>query len=655
MVIKSKYFFILISYSIFNFQQLNTCLAVETKVSEFDKNRIDSSFSILEVNLIVNIDSVVKVIKQQILECEAIGYQPGIAKGYYLIGKSNIMGAFNYPLAFEYLFKAQRIYESNNLINESAKCNMQLGLINYLQRNFGGAEIYFESAGKVFAQTGDLNRWRRTSYLYSLCASEKGEFENADRALKIARKFVSSTKDSTANREYNYGRGVYFARQNQNDSAIFYFLVAANRYSQKGDIFGAQLFDAEIAAAYYKKGDYKSARKYAMEVVKLNHLNNIMRGIGLISAHHVLYKLDLLDKNYKAAASHLNDYILLKDSLTNENQTFELASIKSQYEITKAEQDNKLIMAKQKALQFSATQKQRFLKNLFIVGCFSLAIIILILVFNNILKKRKNKELAGSLEKLKATQDQLIRQEKLASMGKLSAGIAHEIRNPLNFITNFSELSLELIGELRDSKDENERGGLILDIQESTVKILEHGRRADKIVKNMLDHSRSAKLEKEFTNINALCESNLSMAITGMRTQSEDFSCKVKRLFESDLPEIKIIEADMGRVLLNIYNNAFHAMDEKKKKLGASYSPLLTLTTIKSENTILIKIHDNGGGIPENIKGRIFEPFFTTKSTGNGTGLGLSICNEIVKFHHGDLLVDSVEGEYSDFTISIPI
>lgn len=652
---KRKHFFILIFFCNLNFQQANTCLAVETKVSEFDKNRIDSCFSILEENLFINIDSIVKVIKKQIANSEAMGYQAGIAKGYYLIGKSNIVGAFNYPLAFEYLFKAQRIYEKNNLMNESAKCNMQLGLINFLQRNFGGAETYFDIAGKVFAQTGDSNRWRRTSYLYSLCASERGEFQNADKALEIARKLISSAKDSTANREYNYGRGVYFARQNKNDLAISYFTVAATKYSQKGDIIGAQLFDAEIAAALYKKGDYKSARKYAMEVLKLNYLNNIMRGIGLISAQHILYKLDLHDKNYKAAASHLDEYILLKDSLMNANQTFELASIKSQYEITKAEQENKLIMAKQKALQLSATQKQRFLKNLFIVGCFSLAIMILILIFANNLKKRKNKELAKSLEKLKTTQDQLIRQEKLASMGKLSAGIAHEIRNPLNFITNFSELSLELIGELRDSKDDKEKVSLILDIQESTVKILEHGRRADKIVKNMLDHSRSAKLEKEFTNINSLCENNLSMAITGMRTQSEDFSCKVKRLFENDLPAIKIIEADMGRVLLNIYNNAFHAMDEKKKKLGADYSPLLTLTTIKFENSILIKIHDNGGGIPDNIKDRIFEPFFTTKSTGNGTGLGLSICNEIVKVHHGDLMVASVEGENTEFVIALPI
>jgi signal transduction histidine kinase len=618
------------------------------------KSELDSAFNKLEPTLITNPDSIKKIIKVKIEECLELKYEIGVAKGYYLLGKSNILGAFNYPLAFDYLYKSQRIFERNNLPNESAKCNMQLGLINYLQRNFKEAQDCFSSASKTFYLTGDVMRYRRTSYLYSLSASENGEFANADRGLAIAKKFINVGSDNSAYREYYYGRGVFFARQNMNDSAIANFLTVINKYSQEGDIVGSQLFNGELAQAYFNKGDKKNARFYAERVLDISSKNNIVKGLGVLQSQNLLYKLDMAEKNYKGAAEHLNEYIVLKDSMVNERKSFELASIKSKYEIAKAEQENKLEMAKQTATQEAQIQDQRFLKNFFIVGCVFFVIMILFLVYTNNLKKNKNAELAESLHKLKETQEQLIRQEKLASMGKLSAGIAHEIRNPLNFINNFSELSSELLVEYANAKTPKEKEEIFADIQESMQKINEHGKRADSIVKNMLDHSRSYTPEKETVQMNVVCENNLSMAINGMRVMEPDFNCKVKREYAPDLPPIKIVEADLGRVLLNIFNNAFYAMNEKKKQIGRDYSPLLTISISVIDSNMILKIIDNGTGMPKSVRERIFEPFFTTKAAGQGTGLGLSICNEIVKMHKGELLVDSVEGESTTFSISLP-
>lgn len=630
-------------------------LLAASPIDEVNRRKtIDSVFADLEVNLIVNTDSIRQLVKNNIEECVKLDYEVGIAKGYYILGKSNIVGAYNYPLAYDFIYKAQRIYEKNKLSNESAKCNIQLGLINYLQRNFGDAEECFSSALNTFAVSGDTIRWRRTSYLYSLCASERGEFANAARALSVAKKFINVGTGTSAYREYYYGRGVFFARQNQNDSAIANLLIASERFSEKNDAIGIQLFYGEIAHAYFNKGDDRNARIAAEKVITASYLNNIGRGIGVIQAHHLLYELDSKEKKYKDAAEHLSKYVVLRDSMVNERKTFELATIKSKYEISKAEQENKLEMAKQTAIQDAQVQKQRLLKNLFIVGCFLFVILILFLIYANNIKKKKNAELATSLELLKTTQEQLIRQEKLASMGKLSAGIAHEIRNPINFIINFSELSEELLSELSEVDPTKDQEALIKGLHDAMQKIKLHGKRADGIVKNMLDHSRSLTPLKELCNINTLCENYLSMAMNAVQVHAPDFTCKIDRMYDSNLPEINIVAADIGRVLLNIFNNAFHAVDEKASLLKTAYTPTLLVSTSKKNDNIILLIQDNGVGIPDKIKDQIFEPFFTTKPAGQGTGLGLSISNEIVKVHNGEMAVESKPGEFTRFVISIP-
>ncbi len=271
--------------------------------------------------------------------------------------------------------------------------------------------------------------------------------------------------------------------------------------------------------------------------------------------------------------------------------------------------------------------------------------------------QEKNVELTRTMDNLKSTQNQLIQSEKMASLGQLTAGIAHEIQNPLNFVNNFSELSVELIDELDSANDEDEKHEIVGDLKQNLGKIVFHGKRADSIVKGMLQHSRAATAEKQSTDINKLVEEFFNLAYHGMRAKDPAFNCTMQKDLDNSLPHINIIPQDISRVILNIFNNSFYAVDEKKKGGGdVNYQPLVSITTKKTGDKALIIIRDNGKGIPDEIRDKIFNPFFTTKPTGSGTGLGLSISYDIiVKGHGGDLQVDSKAGEFTEFTISLPL
>ncbi len=268
--------------------------------------------------------------------------------------------------------------------------------------------------------------------------------------------------------------------------------------------------------------------------------------------------------------------------------------------------------------------------------------------------EEKTIEIENALVNLKATQKQLIQQEKLASLGQLTAGIAHEIKNPLNFVNNFSSLSVELAEEIKESKSEEERNELLSDLVINLEKINHHGKRADSIVRSMLEHSRSGSEEKHQTNINRLGEEYLNLAFHGMRSTLRDFNCKLETSFAADLPLISVIPQDISRVLLNLFNNAFYALYEKQKQ-QSDFQPVLSVATELKNNLIVIHIKDNGSGIPDGIKEKIFEPFFTTKPTGKGTGLGLSLSYDIVKAHGGNIILESKEGIGTEFIISLSV
>ncbi len=275
-----------------------------------------------------------------------------------------------------------------------------------------------------------------------------------------------------------------------------------------------------------------------------------------------------------------------------------------------------------------------------------------------VLINEEKKALELTLANLKTTQHQLIQSEKMASLGELTAGIAHEIQNPLNFVNNFSEVNKELLAEMNE---EIEKGNyeqvkaIATDVSGNQEKINFHGKRADSIVKSMLQHSRTSSGKRELTDICALCEEYLRLAYHGLRAKDKSFNAKFETDFDDNIEKIEIMPQDIGRVILNLINNAFYAVTEKKNQTGEDYEPIVTISTKRMGDKIEIRVKDNGNGIPDSIKEKIFQPFFTTKPTGQGTGLGLSLSYDIIKAHGGAIRADSKKEEGTEFIIELPI
>jgi signal transduction histidine kinase len=268
------------------------------------------------------------------------------------------------------------------------------------------------------------------------------------------------------------------------------------------------------------------------------------------------------------------------------------------------------------------------------------------------------KEIEKAYQVLKTTQSQLIQSEKMASLGELTAGIAHEIQNPLNFVNNFSEVSTELIDEMNGEIEKgnmSEVQNISGHIKQNLEKIMHHGKRADAIVKGMLQHSQMSSGQKEPTDINALTEEYFRLAYHGLRAKDKSFNSGMKTDFDKNIGRINIVPQDIGRVIINLITNAFYAVSEKQKIVGSDYTPIVTVSTKKSGNVVLVSVKDNGNGIPQKVLDKIFQPFFTTKPTGQGTGLGLSLSYDIIKAHGGELKVNTKEGEGAEFCIQLPV
>jgi len=275
---------------------------------------------------------------------------------------------------------------------------------------------------------------------------------------------------------------------------------------------------------------------------------------------------------------------------------------------------------------------------------------------------RRTIQLRRSLEELKSTQAQLIQSEKMASLGALTAGIGHEIQNPLNFVNNFSEVNVELLNELEEGPlknlpeaDKIQAIEIVTDLAKNMEKINHHGKRADAIVKGMLQHSRNSTSTKELTDINALANEYLRLCYYGLKAKDNKFEAITHTQFDENIKKINVIPQNIGQVLFNLFTNSFYSVIEKKKQQGEGYKPTVSLHTKKDGDKICIVVRDNGMGIPQKVLNKIFQPFFTTKPTGQGTGLGLSLSYDIIKAHGGELKVETMEGEFAEFIIELPV
>ncbi|GAB3499819.1 hypothetical protein GCM10027341_23910 [Spirosoma knui] len=416
----------------------------------------------------------------------------------------------------------------------------------------------------------------------------------------------------------------------------------AETYTMLGSLYRKQN-QLPIAKDYLEKG--------LRESLKYGRVDNL----ELTYSH--LAKLDSMQGDYKQAYQHYKLYTLYRDSLSNTAKTKELLQVKAQYE-----------SEKQNLLEQRAKNRQLYL----IASLIFLVLVFVLIAFiqwrNNQQKQRTNallaqqkQEIEQTLNDLKKTQTQLIHKEKMASLGELTAGIAHEIQNPLNFVNNFSELSAELVEELEEEQqkpqpDSSLEVELLTDLKDNLTKILHHGNRASNIVKGMLDHARSASSEVRPVHLNELVEEYLRLAYHGWRAKNNSFNCELVTTFDPAVGEVALMSQEIGRVLLNLFNNAFYAVRHQQQQTqDVTYQPTVRVATQRVGREVMLAIGDNGMGMSDAVKAKIFQPFFTTKPTGEGTGLGLSLSYDIItKGHGGSMRVSSQPGEGTEFTLTLP-
>ena len=423
-----------------------------------------------------------------------------------------------------------------------------------------------------------------------------------------------------------------------------YFRVALNSPYTKTDPELLERADGAMALWFRDAKQIDSALFYAHKAFNVSNKLLIGRKRAPAGLLAVLYK----GRNADSALKYTEISYALRDSM---------------YNLDKIEHAHSLAIAEQQKREEIATQKAADQANLrlYISAVVITFLLLLAFVFwrNNQQNKKAKIQIQTALEDLKTTQKQLIQSEKMASLGELTAGIAHEIQNPLNFVNNFSEVNIELISEMQtemESGTKEEVIEILEDIKQNLEKISHHGKRADGIVKGMLQHSRASSNVKEPTDINKLADEYLRLTYHGLRAKDKSFNSELITHFADNLPKVNVVPQDIGRALLNLFTNAFYAVHQKQKKGLAKYQATVTLSTGTDAGYLAIKVRDNGDGIPENIREKIMQPFFTTKPTGEGTGLGLSLSYEIVVNGHGGIIeIDSKEGEYTEFIIKLPI
>ncbi len=532
---------------------------------------------------------------------------------------------------------------------------------------------------------------------------------NSEKAIEFYREengiFESlKSKFAMAFVQANMNIGDIYAQSNKQDSALLYCNKALDYAKQTGwKAYNAYILKI-IGNVYQKRNMTDSAKSYYWKSLsEANEQNSIslktLTYIDLADMYKTLRQADSLKYYAKAAldlAMRMNFRYNLPVSAAlasdawkmkgNADSAFFYLSLSKRIgdsinadQSLKLAQFQKLNFEEQLSLEKTAQDAEARSNNIRTIGLIAGLVLLSALVFvfyrnnrrkhkANIVLQQQKQTIETTLSELQATQQQLIQSEKMASLGELTAGIAHEIQNPLNFVNNFSEVSTELVDEMNEEISKgnlDDAKEIANDLKQNLEKINHHGKRAGDIVKGMLQHSRTSSGQKEPTDINALCDEYLRLSYHGLRAKDKTFNAKFETDFDASLPKINIVPQEIGRVILNLINNAFYAVNERKKLNESGYEPTVTVSTKKEKDNVLISVKDNGTGIPQKLVEKIFQPFFTTKPTGIGTGLGLSLSYDIVtKGHGGEIKVETKEGDArSDdsvgrgtmFIISLPV
>ena len=551
--------------------------------------------------------------------------------------------------ALEYLFEGRKLAESIHYTPEVARSYRRTGMLYSDLKDFSKARDFDVQA--LIIDKANPKSISSTLVDYMVLADVYQSLNKLDSSLYFSKLALEGrTVIEALIHTVFLTVGDMYVRKNMTDSALFFYQEARKHALKYSDFHDVAEASNKIAAIYKGIPQRDSALRYALMAYqfgqRVSYKKSIMDATALLA--------DLYDStDARKALIYFRISNAAKDSLFGTDNIQVIQNMISREEKRREEEEN---------TRLAYTNRIRFYA--LMSGAFLLLIITWLLYRNNKQKQKTNiqlnlqkDELQSALQQLKNTQAQLVMSEKMASLGELTAGIAHEIQNPLNFVNNFSDLNTELVA---DAESEMNKGNMdevktiLNDIKENEQKINHHGKRADAIVKGMLQHSRTSSGAKELTDINALADEYLRLAYMGFRTKEKSFNANLNTDYDSTIGHLYIVPQDIGRVLLNIYNNAFYAIMQRKSLQPEAYLPTLSVKTKRNGNDILISIMDNGSGIPQKIREKIFQPFFTSKPAGQGTGLGLSLSYDIVKAHGGEITVNSKEGEFTEFKIQIP-
>jgi two-component system, NtrC family, sensor kinase len=656
-------------------QAIIDSLKKELSLSKIDTSNVLSMVELVNQYKYANADSALFYAQKALILSRKIKFHEGEFRSLFMMGFALSLSG-NHSRALELELKALRISEKYNFTIGRGEVLIRLGVIYRETKDFPRSLFYlkqskqlFDSLHNYYMAVAPEVHLGRTYYAmnqpdsalyYCLMADENikrygSEFMNCANLITLARLQSDKGNEQPALNYYQqsllagYSSGQYFftyksnleiaeihQQAGQRDSCIYYAqksLADAQKSSVGNSITEVALFLSSL----YEKSNLDLALHYQkMALAAIQKTNNF----GNLNAIQNLVAFDEEERQYELASAQaayqnrVRQYVLVTGSSVFLLIAFFL------YRNNRQKHNANALLRHQK--EEISTQKMIVEKTLF---------------------------------ELKTTQSQLIQSEKMASLGELTAGIAHEIQNPLNFVNNFSEVNAELIDELEQEVNKGnleEVKLLAKDIKENEEKINHHGKRADAIVKGMLQHSQSSSGQKEPTDINALCDEYLRLAYHGLKAKDKTFNTTMKTNFDESIGKINIIPQDIGRVLLNLINNAFYAVNERSKAQVMGYEPAVTVSTRlvpnsenslirqsppfggRGANLLIIAVKDNGNGIPQKILDKIFQPFFTTKPTGQGTGLGLSLSYDMVKAHGGELKVETKEGEGSEFIIQLP-
>jgi two-component system NtrC family sensor kinase len=585
--------------------------------------------------------------------------------GYFLKGtKKRMLG--NLDEALDAYFKsADLARKSQNLVAEGASFGA-IGDTYSVGKNHTNAVHYYLKAIKVLRQSKDsislASVLSNTGDEYLSAANYKAALSYFNEAKRIFDKasYLSGIGYSLGN------IGMVYANTGKNDLAERNINEAIAILEKTQDYYPICEYLLSMADVYQSKNDTKTALNYTQRSLRLAEQYGLTEQVA--KASHKLASLYEKTGDTRAALASYKKYVVYRDSLNNLTSVQKMADLRTNYEVSQKQGEVNMLT------QQKRNQKFMLISLGIILGLTIL--IVAILAKNSQIRKKAyanlqrqkletEKQKAKSeeaLHNLQITQKQLIQSAKMASLGELTAGIAHEIQNPLNFINNFSEVSVELLAELKEgpvnqltASNKAEADQLIDEVANSLKKITDHGRRADAIVKGMMQHSRSSLGRKEPTDINALADEYLCLNYHGLKVKDKDFNAKYVTNFDQNIGKLKVIPQDLASVFCNLYSNAFFAVNEKKKQLNGIFEPLVSVTTKRIGNNVEIAVKDNGIGIPQDIQDKIFQPFFTTKPAGQGTGLGLSLSYDIISAHGGEIKMDTKEGEFTEFTIQLPI